>query len=201
MKLLGAILAIGTALAVFVGWYCNTEWLVMWGGGVSTKPLTAATFLFTATALLFANTLLEHVSLSIATCVGIFMIGAVTEFSFNHAWFVPEPHHWDDLSVSPGVPSIATCFLAWSWIIAGYFRTPGNRHPKMIRVAEILTIIVCAVALVGHALMWTIGVNSFTCLLIFYIPGLSTGLAIPTAVSFLGTVLIAGAEMEARHNG
>lgn len=182
------VLAALIAVSVIIGWKTETQWLTTWGGGVTVKPVTAITLLGITIMVGLAGG--EGLYRGVLSCVfsaaiGMYMALSVMTAMVASTWFIAEPETWADLSVAAGVPSLSTASLVLLWALAIYMRAMSQSYQVIMHGVAQLSVIVAAICYIGHLLLALVPGYPLFELMIYYLPEVSTAMAIPTAVIFL----------------
>ena len=157
-----SVMTMFLGVIVLLGWMAGVEGVTsVIPGAVTMKPLTAIAFTLAGFG---TASRLDAVKHTCGMLVLLSMSLAIGTYSFGIRMFdSPEPID----TIQPGSPSLLT-------IVA--FILIGARLLDLLRPLSRPLLAIALVAIVGHLSGWP--------LLYYYVPGVSTGMAIHTAVGF-----------------
>lgn len=166
---------------------CIMQWRpgTDWSGGVTMKFATSACLFILAicTSIKFAIHQDEPAketrqrigdALCVMSSVVFFYNLALLVLPRAKDWFVQEPESWSSLSTHPGMPSLSTVVVLFVMSVTSIGVSLQSGLLRVYNLASSFVACVGLVALIGHA--------SNQPLLFYYWDGVSTGMAIPTAV-------------------
>lgn len=166
------------ALAL-LGWEMGftqvTNWHSDW---VTMKGVTAAGFVISGLMMMFLDSCRNHrnrIAQVVVSSLSFWLI-----FLMILSFFEPFSHKFDmkQYTVAPQMPSLATiaCFIAVGVVgIAAIFNT--QRYYRYCLWVSIMIAVIAVMAVLGYS----VNVSS----LYWYCPEISTGMALPTAISFM----------------